>query len=121
MERIVNIAASYEEARDWDIRQQLAMTPQERILAVRAMQKRVYSPHPKDVREWHKNGQTPPASQPTYFRFGLGIEHVIASDTDPDFDTDADENSSRAYAGTTRETNHGRPHPHRNTPRAFRR
>lgn len=55
MQRVAHIATSYEEARDWDIRQQLAMTPQERILAVRAMQKRVYSHHPKDVREWHKS------------------------------------------------------------------
>ena len=53
MERVVHKSKSFEDAREWDIRQHLAMTPQERILAVRAMQKRAY-PNAKDVREWHK-------------------------------------------------------------------
>ena len=54
MERVVHIAQSHEEAREWDIRQQVAMTPQERIRAARELQRRVYPPPNKDVRECHR-------------------------------------------------------------------
>jgi hypothetical protein len=54
MERAANKATSFNEADDWDIRQQLAMSPRERILAARELQRRFYGPHPKGIRECHK-------------------------------------------------------------------
>ena len=54
MERVVNKARSHEEAADWDIRQQVSMTPQERIRASRELRKRVYREPNPDVRECHK-------------------------------------------------------------------
>ena len=51
MKRIVNKARSFEEADEWDIRQQLAMTQEERILAARALPRRAFGDHPKGVRE----------------------------------------------------------------------
>lgn len=54
MLRIVHKAKSFAEAEEWDIRQQLAMTPTERILACRELQRRVFGPNAKDVRECHK-------------------------------------------------------------------
>ena len=56
MERVVHKAASFDEADDWDVRQQLAMSPQERLLAARELQRRFYGPHPIGLREWHKKG-----------------------------------------------------------------
>jgi hypothetical protein len=53
MERIVHVARSFEEALDWDIEQHLSMTPEERRLAVKEMQDRVYGPDRPDVRESH--------------------------------------------------------------------
>lgn len=53
MERVVNIARSHKEAEEWDIRQQVAMSPQERIRASRELQRRAYPPPNKDVRECH--------------------------------------------------------------------
>ncbi len=53
MERVVNIARSHQEADDWDIRQQVAMSPQERIRAARELRHRAYPPPNKDVRECH--------------------------------------------------------------------
>ena len=51
MERIVHKSTSFEEAKEWDIRQQLAMTPEERLNAAKELQRRVYGPNPIDVRE----------------------------------------------------------------------
>lgn len=53
MERIVHKARSFEEAAEYDVRQQLAMTPQERVDAARELQRRFYGPSP-DIRECHK-------------------------------------------------------------------
>lgn len=53
MEQVVNIARSHEEADEWDIRQQVAMSPQERIHASRELRRRAYPPPNKDVRECH--------------------------------------------------------------------
>lgn len=54
MERVVHIAKSFEEAEEWDIKQQLEMTPQERIWVARDLQRKVYGP-PKDIRACHRN------------------------------------------------------------------
>ena len=53
MERVVNIARSHKEADEWDIRQQVAMSPQERLRASRELRRRAYPPPNKDVRECH--------------------------------------------------------------------
>ncbi|MFO7900264.1 MAG: hypothetical protein R6V58_14535 [Planctomycetota bacterium] len=50
MHRIVHKARSFEEAAEHDVRQQLAMTPRERVDAARELQRRFYGP-PKDIRE----------------------------------------------------------------------
>jgi hypothetical protein len=54
MERVVHKSRSFEEAAEWDVRQQVAMSPQERIRAARALQRRAYPGRAKDVRECHK-------------------------------------------------------------------
>lgn len=53
MEKVVNIARSHKEADEWDVRQQVAMSPQERIRASRELRRRAYPPPNKDVRECH--------------------------------------------------------------------
>ncbi|MEZ4425632.1 MAG: hypothetical protein R3E98_19715 [Gemmatimonadota bacterium] len=55
MERVVNKAASHKEARRWDIEQQRAMTPQQRLRAARELKKRAYPADAKDVRAWHRS------------------------------------------------------------------
>jgi hypothetical protein len=54
MERVVNKARSFEEAAELDLRQHVAMTPQERMRAARILKERVYSNNAKDVRAWHE-------------------------------------------------------------------
>ncbi len=51
MERIAHKARSFEEAAEWDIRQHVEMSPQERQAAARALRERVYGPAAPDVRE----------------------------------------------------------------------
>ena len=50
MERICKKSKSYKEAEEWDIKQQLAMTSEERQAAAKELRKRVYGPNPKDVK-----------------------------------------------------------------------
>ena len=54
MERVVHQSMTFKESQDWDVRQQLAMSAQERIRAARALQQRVYGAAAKDVRACHK-------------------------------------------------------------------
>ncbi len=54
MKRVVHKARSFDEAADWDIKQQVSMTPQERIRASRELQKRAYPGPRQDVRECHR-------------------------------------------------------------------
>lgn len=42
----------FNSAEEWDIRQQVTMTPQERFQASRILKKEVYGTSNKDVREW---------------------------------------------------------------------
>jgi len=51
MKRIVHISHSHEEAREWDIEQQIRMTPEQRQAVARELRRRVYGPNPPDVRE----------------------------------------------------------------------
>jgi hypothetical protein len=53
MERTVHKAKDFREATDWDIEQQIRMTPQECWSAVRRLKERVYGRNPKDVRACH--------------------------------------------------------------------
>jgi len=54
MEAVVNKCRSFTEADAWDRRQQLAMTPQQRINVSRELQRRVFG-RVKDIRECHKS------------------------------------------------------------------
>ena len=53
MQRVVHKSRSFSDADDHDVRQQLAMTPQERVDAARALQRRVFG-RGKDIRACHK-------------------------------------------------------------------
>jgi hypothetical protein len=53
MERIVHKARSFRDAAQWDIEQQVKMTPRERWAAARRLKERVYGRNQKDVRACH--------------------------------------------------------------------
>jgi len=52
---VVNIAKSFAEAEQWDIEQQIRMTPNERFAVLRVLKDRVYGLDAKDVRECHQD------------------------------------------------------------------
>lgn len=54
MQRVMHKTRTFRQADEWDIRQQLGMSAQQRIRIVRELQKRVYSDTAKDVRACHK-------------------------------------------------------------------
>ncbi|MBD3614970.1 MAG: hypothetical protein HUJ22_00255 [Gracilimonas sp.] len=54
MERIVNIAKSHKEARDWDIEQAISMTPEKRQAIAKELKIRVFGKTAKDVKESHR-------------------------------------------------------------------
>jgi len=54
VERIVKKSRSFREADRWNAKQNLDLTPQERIRIARALQRRAYPGRTKDVREWHR-------------------------------------------------------------------
>ena len=49
MERVIHKAKSFKEADEWDIQQQVAMTPEQRLRAARELRDRVYPANAKDV------------------------------------------------------------------------
>jgi hypothetical protein len=51
MERVVHKSHSFDEAREWDIQQQLEMTPEERQRVARTLRDRAYGADAPDVRE----------------------------------------------------------------------
>jgi hypothetical protein len=53
IERIVNKAKGFKEAEVWDIRQQISMTPDERLKASRILRDRFYGKNCPDVREYY--------------------------------------------------------------------
>lgn len=55
MERIAKKSFRFQDAAARDIEQQVSMTPQERILIARLLQKRVYSDRAQDVRACRRN------------------------------------------------------------------
>jgi hypothetical protein len=50
IERVVSIANSHKEADEMDVKQQVAMTADERRAIVRKLQRRVYGNHPPPLR-----------------------------------------------------------------------
>jgi hypothetical protein len=56
MERVVHIAQGHDDARRWDIEQQNAMTPEERLRAAQEIKKRAFPSDAKDVRACHRSG-----------------------------------------------------------------
>lgn len=55
MERIVHIAKSHAEAREWDVKQAISMTPDERQAIAKVLKNRVFGKEVVDVREAHQN------------------------------------------------------------------
>ena len=53
MDRVVHKAKNFAAAAQWDIEQQIQMTPQERQLIARRLRERVYGRKIKDVRACH--------------------------------------------------------------------
>ncbi|MGB3968128.1 MAG: hypothetical protein WBO45_15435 [Planctomycetota bacterium] len=51
MERVANVAHSFEEAERWDREQMWAMTPEERYEIARILRERFYGSNAPDVRE----------------------------------------------------------------------
>ena len=54
MKRVVNIAKTFKQAEEWDIEQQINMTPQERMEAARILRERVFGKNTKSIRQWKK-------------------------------------------------------------------
>jgi len=55
VERVVNKTRSFEQAAEWDVRQQVAMTPRQRMRIARELKERAYPSNAKDVRAWHRS------------------------------------------------------------------
>lgn len=55
MERVVHVSRGHQEARLWDIEQQVSMTPEERLRAARELKKRAFPQDAKDVRACHRS------------------------------------------------------------------
>ena len=53
MERVVKIFHSFDEAHEYDIKQQIDMTIAERMDAARILKERVYGTKVKDIRQCH--------------------------------------------------------------------
>jgi hypothetical protein len=52
VERVVHKARDFRAAEEWDIQQQIRMTPRERREIARLLKERVYGRKSKDVRAW---------------------------------------------------------------------
>lgn len=55
MERVVHVSLGHEEARRWDVEQQVAMTPEERLSAATELKRRAFPQDAKDVRACHRS------------------------------------------------------------------
>ena len=53
MERVVHISRSFEEAEQWNIDQNVAMTPDQRLEAAKMIRERVYGTGNPDIREYY--------------------------------------------------------------------
>ncbi len=54
MKMVINIAKNFAEAAQWDIEQQINMTPNERMEILKVLKDRFYGPEAKDVRACHQ-------------------------------------------------------------------
>lgn len=54
MKRVFHKAKNKKEAEEWDILQQISMTPDERLFVADQLKKRVYGERVPDVKEAHK-------------------------------------------------------------------
>ena len=54
MERVVHKARSFDEAADQDVRQHVAMTPQQRMRIAQLLKRRAYPVKSQDVGECHR-------------------------------------------------------------------
>jgi len=57
MKRIVNIAKNHHEAEEWDVRQHIQMSHEERQEVAKTLKKRVYGEHCPDICETQKAGR----------------------------------------------------------------
>jgi hypothetical protein len=55
LRRIVNVAQGFREAREWEIFQEITMTPAQRQRVAKALKERFYGKNPPDVRAAHSN------------------------------------------------------------------
>jgi hypothetical protein len=55
MERVVNISKNAKDAQQWDIKQQLNMSVEERQHAARLLKERAYGKYLPDIREAERN------------------------------------------------------------------
>jgi hypothetical protein len=51
MKRVVNIAKNFKEAEEWDIIQQINLTPKERLRIVKELKNKVFGNKVKDLRK----------------------------------------------------------------------
>lgn len=58
MKKIVHKSNSFKDAEEWDIQQQINMTPQQRLLAAKILRERVYGKNPIDIRKFHERDKT---------------------------------------------------------------
>jgi len=56
MKRVIHIAKNFQQAEQWDIKQQTEMSAEERQAIATELKKRVYGSHPPDVREAPRTG-----------------------------------------------------------------
>ncbi len=52
--KIIHIARSFKEAEEWDILQQIQMTPEERQKIALKLKRRLYGPETPDIREYYE-------------------------------------------------------------------
>jgi hypothetical protein len=55
MRRVIHVAKGFHDAREWEILQELSMTPAQRQRVAKALKERFYGKNPPDVRETHSN------------------------------------------------------------------
>ena len=77
MVKRVRVYRSFEEAQEAEIREQMAMTPAQRLEIFRRLKIRVYGRSPIDIRAFHKKNKTAPVRRsilddPVYVQRPLG-------------------------------------------------
>lgn len=56
MERVFHKASSFKEAEEWEILQQIRLTPEQRQAIAAELKRRIFGENPPDVREAHRKG-----------------------------------------------------------------